>query len=147
MLDRDLAKLYKIDTRSLKQSVKRNSERFPNDFLLKLNNKEVDFLVSQNAIPSKQYLGGSMPYAFTEQGVAMLSSVLKSQKALKVNIGVMRAFVEMRRFLHDNTQTFQRMYSAERKLLEHDAKLEEVFNAIQEKDLKPEKQKIFILIK
>ncbi len=139
MLDRDLAMLYGIDTRSLKQAVKRNSERFPKDFILKLNKEEVDFLVSQNVIPSKQHLGGSLPYAFTEQGVAMLSSVLKSQKALKVNIGVMRTFVEMRKFLHNNAQIFQRMDSAERKLLEHDEKFEEVFNAIQEKDLKPEK--------
>jgi len=81
MLDRDLAKLYNIETRALKQAVNRNKKRFPSDFMFVLAEKEVDAMVSQNVIPSKKHLGGALPYAFTEQGVANLSSVLNSDKA------------------------------------------------------------------
>ena len=72
MLDRDLAELYQVETRALKQAVKRNLDRFPDDFMFELADDEIDFLVSQNVIPSKKHLGGAKPYAFTEQGVAML---------------------------------------------------------------------------
>ncbi|SUB59407.1 ORF6N domain [Phocoenobacter uteri] len=81
MLDRDLALLYRVENRALKQAVKRNLEKFPNDFMFILTENEVDLMVSQNVIPSRQHLGGSLPYAFTEQGVSMLSSVLKSKIA------------------------------------------------------------------
>jgi len=96
MLDFDLAALYEVENRALKQAVKRNLDRFPADFMFILSEKEVNLLVSQNVIPSKSYFGGALPYGFTEQGVAMLSSVLKSKKALQVNISIMRAFVMMR---------------------------------------------------
>ena len=76
MLDRDLAELYQVETRALKQAVKRNIERFPDDFMFELTADEIDFLVSQSVIPSKKHLGGAKPFAFTEQGVSMLSSVL-----------------------------------------------------------------------
>src|ERR1700751_844105 len=82
MLDFDLAVLYCVETRALKQAVKRNKARFPSDFIFTLTQKEIDFLVSQNVIPSKSYLGGAAPFAFTEQGVAMLSAILKSKKAI-----------------------------------------------------------------
>ena len=101
MLDYDLAELYQTDTRTLKQAVRRNLDRFPNDFMFQLTNKETDQLVSQNVIPSKSHLGGALPFAFTEQGVAMLSSVLKSKKAVQVNIAIMRAFVLLRQHLSD----------------------------------------------
>jgi hypothetical protein len=82
VIDRDLANLYGIENRALKQAVKRNLARFPGDFMFELNDTEIESLVSQNAIPSRKYLGGARPYAFTEQGVASLSSVLQNEKAI-----------------------------------------------------------------
>jgi hypothetical protein len=99
MLDFDLAKLYEIETRALKQAVRRNIERFPDDFMFELTVDEVNIMVSQNVIPSKSYLGGAIPYAFAETGVAMLSSVLRSDKAINVNISIMRAFVAIRKYI------------------------------------------------
>jgi len=96
MLDRDLAHLYGVRSIALRQQVKRNIERFPNDFMFQLTKQEIKFLVSQNVIPSKRSLGGYLPYAFTEQGVAMLSSVLRSKQAVQVNIEIMRAFMRLR---------------------------------------------------
>ena len=98
MLDRDLAFFYGVQTRVLKQAVKRNIERFPSDFLFELTNDEVEYMVSQFVIPSKQHLGGSLPYAFTEQGISMLSAVLKSKTAIDISIQIMRTFVNIRKF-------------------------------------------------
>jgi hypothetical protein len=98
MLDFHLADLYEIETRTLKQAVKRNINRFPNDFMFELNESEIEYLVSQFVIPSKSKLGGAKPFAFTEQGVAMLSSVLNSEKAIAINIAIMRTFVSLRQF-------------------------------------------------
>ena len=98
MLDFDLAILYGIENRVLKQTVKRNLKRFPEDFMFSLSEAEINHLVSQNVIPSKSYFGGSSPFAFTEQGIAMLSSVLNSEKAIEVNISIIRAFVTFRQF-------------------------------------------------
>ncbi len=95
ILDRDLAALYAEETRALKQAVKRNIRRFPKDFLFILTHKEIAQMVTQNVIPSKSYFGGANPMAFTEQGVAMLSSVLNSERAIEVNILIMRAFVKL----------------------------------------------------
>jgi hypothetical protein len=86
MLDFDLAEMYQIETRVLKQAVRRNLERFPKDFMFELTEMEIVTMVSQNVIPSKQQLGGAKPFAFTEQGVAMLSSVLRSKIAIEINI-------------------------------------------------------------
>ena len=83
ILDRDLAELYNIETRALKQAVNRNKKRFPDDFMFTLTEPEVNLMVSQNVITSKKYLGGSLPYAFTEQGIANLSSILNSSKAIE----------------------------------------------------------------
>jgi hypothetical protein len=146
IFDRDLANFYGIETRSLKQAVKRNPERFPDDFMFNLNADEVELLVSQNVIPSKRHLGGALPFAFTEQGVASLSSVLQSEKAIAVNIQIMRAFVAMRRFIAVNAQVFHRLDAVERKQIEYkaesDHKFEQIFNAIEEGSIKP-KQGIF----
>ena len=131
ILDRDLAALYGVETRSLKQAVNRNKKRFPEDFMLVLTDKEIDFLVSQSVIPSKKHLGGALPYAFTEQGVANLSSVLTSAKAIDVNIQIMRAFVEMRKFIQLNAQIFQRLDFIERKQFIHDEKFKNIFNALE----------------
>ncbi|MBC5836111.1 ORF6N domain-containing protein [Flavobacterium sp. F372] len=99
MLDYDLAALYEVETRVLKQSVKRNIERFPEDFMFELTENEIEIVVSQFVIPSKSFLGGAKPFAFTEQGLAMLSGVLKSEKAIKINIAIMRTFVILRNSL------------------------------------------------
>lgn len=101
MLDFQLAELYEVETRVLKQAVRRNKQRFPPDFLFELSESDIESMVSQNVIPSKSYFGGAAPFAFTEQGVAMLSSVLRSQKAIDVNIAIMRAFVLVRQHLTD----------------------------------------------
>ena len=101
MLDFDLAEMYDVETRVLKQAIKRNIDRFPDDFMFELNEKEIKNLVSQSVIPSKSKLGGAKPFAFTEQGVAMLSSVLNSKKAIQVNIAVIRAFIVLREHLAD----------------------------------------------
>jgi hypothetical protein len=99
MLDRDLAFLYGVKPIALRQQVKRNKDRFPNDFVFQLTQREANLLVSQNVIPSKQSFGGYLPYVFTEHGVAMLSSVLKSKKAVQVNIAIVRAFIKLRELL------------------------------------------------
>lgn len=98
MLDFDLALLYSVETRVLKQAVRRNIVRFPEDFMFVLSEAEINLLVSQSVIPSKSYFGGAFPFAFTEQGIAMLSSVLNSEKAIEINISIIRAFVTIRQF-------------------------------------------------
>lgn len=131
ILDRDLAQLYNIETRALKQAVNRNKKRFPQDFIFTLTKDEVDFMVSQGVIPSKKHIGGALPYAFTEEGVANLSSVLNSNKAIEINIQIMRAFVEMRRFIHSNALIFHRLDSIERKQLIYDSNFKKLFNALE----------------
>jgi hypothetical protein len=142
MLDRDLAELYGVKPIRLREQVKRNIDRFPEDFMFQLTNQEIDTLVSQNAIPSKSHLGGSLPYVFTEQGVASISGVLTNKIAIEINIKIMRAFVEMRRFLSQNGLLFQRLDRLESIQMEHkiesDKKFNELFNAIESKELKPD---------
>jgi hypothetical protein len=121
MLDYDLAALYEIETRVLKQSVKRNASRFPSDFMFALTENEINDLVSQSVIPSKSYFGGSLPFAFTEQGVAMLSSVLKSDKAIEINISIMRTFVTIRQFALNYTEL-------QNKINEIEGQLPEIYN-------------------
>ncbi len=142
MLDRDLAELYQLETRSLKQAVRRNITRFPQDFMFKLTDREIKALVSQSVIPSKKHFGGAKPFVFTEQGVAMLSAVLKSVIAVEVNIKVMRAFVQMRKLIVNNSIIFQRLDKVEKKQLITDTKLDKVFDAIESKEIKS-KQGIF----
>lgn len=136
IIDRDLALLYGVETRVLNQAVKRNSERFPDDFMFQLSKEDVEILKSQNVTSS---WGGDrrLPYAFTEQGIAMLSSVLKSQTAVDVNIRIMRAFVSMRRFIATNAQLFQRLETIEYHQLEMkqhqevtDKRIDEVFKRL-----------------
>ena len=127
MLDFDLADLYEVETRVLKQAVKRNIIRFPIDFMFKLSEDELNKLVSQNVIPSKSYFGGAYPFAFTEQGVAMLSSVLKSSRAIEVNISIMRAFVLIRQFALSHHDLSEKLSEMENK---YDQKFKDVFDAI-----------------
>ena len=141
MLDRDLADFYEVKSIRLREQVKRNSKRFPDDFMFQLTDDETDVMVSQNAIPSKQHLGGSLPYAFTEQGVAAISAVLTSERAIEVNVQIMRAFVAMRRFIASSAGIFQRLDTVERKQIEHktetDHKFEQLFKAIEAHDIQP----------
>ena len=137
MLDRDLATLYDVENRSLKQAVKRNLDKFPDDFMFKLTEREIEKMVSQNVIPSKSHLGGAIPFAFTEQGVSMLSSILKSKTALNISINIFRAFVNMRKFISTNAQIFQRLDTLEQKQFNTDNKINNILNAIEAKDLKP----------
>ena len=113
MLDFDLALLYNVETRVLKQSIRRNLSRFPEDFMFSLSEHEINQLVSQNVIPSKSYLGGAAPFAFTEQGIAMLSSVLNSEKAIEIHISIIRAFVTFRQFLLTYNELKERITAIE----------------------------------
>lgn len=162
MLDSDVAMLYHYETKKINQTVKRNIERFPEKFCFQLNENEVKNLRLQNGTLSlekstevlrsqivtlnkngrgqhRKYL----PYVFTEQGIAMLSGLLKNEIAVKVSINIMDAFVEMRKFIASNGQIFERLTNVEYKLSEHDKKFDTVFNELQ-KDKETEfKQKIF----
>lgn len=152
MLDSDLARLYGVETRRLNEQVKRNVERFPDDFMIQLTKEDVHDLMSQFATSSLRSQnvmsswGGSrkLPYAFTENGVAMLSSVLRSKTAIEVNIRIMRAFTSMRSFLMSNAHMFKRLETIEhnyllvnRHLSEHDKKFEEVLTRLDNKDSEP----------
>jgi hypothetical protein len=137
MLDRDLAHLYGVKPIRLREQVKRNKRRFPEDFMFQLTKEEADFLVSQNAIPSKQSLGGFLPYVFTEQGVAMLSSVLNSERAISVNIQIMRAFTKLRRLLASNEDLRRKIEAMENK---YDAQFKVVFDVIRSLMAPPTKE-------
>jgi hypothetical protein len=111
MLDFDLALLYEVETRALNQAVKRNFKRFPSDFMFQLNKNEWEVLMSQFVISKTEKRGGTqkLPYAFTEQGLAMLSGILNSDKAINVNIAIMRAFVALRQFINGYTELNQKL--------------------------------------
>ena len=130
MIDRDLAYLYNVETKVLNQAVKRNVSRFPENFRFQLSDKEKDELVTNCDRFTTLKHSSSNPYAFTEQGIAMLSSVLKSDIAVEVSIKIMNSFVGMRKFLLSNKEMFARLDRVELKQLETDKKLEEVFNYI-----------------
>jgi hypothetical protein len=129
MLDRDLALLYKMKSIALRQQVKRNRSRFPADFMFVLSKKETGILLSQNVIPSLRSLGGSLPCVFTEQGVAMLSSVLTSERAVQVNIAIMRTFVLLRKMLVSHEELNRKLNELEKK---YDRQFKTVFDAIRE---------------
>ena len=135
MLSTHLAELYEVETRALNQAVKRNINRFPEDFMFQLNDSEAEQLVSQNVIPHKKYFGGSLPYAFTEQGVAMLSSVLNSERAINVNIAIMRAFVKLREMLATHKDLARKLNKMEKK---YDSQFKVVFDAIRQLMTPPE---------
>lgn len=132
MLDRDLAELYMVESRRLREQVKRNSTKFPEHFMFRLNETEVEQMVSQNAIPSKQSLGGSMPYAFTEHGVLQLANVLKSDRATQMSIKIIEIFVSLRDFLSDNLNLKLEVDMIKKKLINHDKNIELVFTYLDE---------------
>lgn len=159
MIDSDLADLYKIEVKALNKAVKRNIERFPLEFMFQLTADEYNYLKSQIVtldnenhlrfqIGTSNMRGGRryLPYAFTEQGVAMLSAVLRSEIAVRTSIQIINAFVNMRRFIATNALIFQRLDNVEQKQLAHkleaDEKFKKIFNAMEEKEIQP-KQGIF----
>ena len=139
MLDSDLAEMYAVATKVLLQAVKRNLDRFPGDFMFQLNYQEVAALRSQ-IVTSKPGRGGRryLPYAFTEQGVAMLSSVLNSERAIEVNIHIMRAFVKLREMIASHKDLARRLDDLEKK---YDAQFKVVFDAIRQLMIPPDKKK------
>ena len=142
MLDRDIALLYGVETRRLNEQVKRNLERFPKDFMFQLNQEEFNNWKSQFATSNSILMGArKRPYAFTENGIAMLSSVLRSPTAIEANIRIMRAFTSMRHFLASNAQIFQRLSNIEYHQVETDKRIDEVFKRIDAQT--PPQQGIF----
>jgi hypothetical protein len=135
MLSADLAELYGVEPRALVQAVKRNMDRFPQDFMFQLTQEEFSILKSQIVISSWGGLRRATPYAFTEQGVAMLSSVLRSKRAIRVNIEIMRAFVRLRRILASHAELARKLNTLERK---YDAQFKVVFDAIRQLMRPPE---------
>lgn len=129
MLDADLAALYGVETKALNQAVRRNIERFPDDFMFQLSSDEMENLRSQTVTASSWGGRRTRPYAFTEQGVAMLSSVLKSPRAIQVNIEIMRAFVRLRQMVTSNADLARKLNALERK---YDGQFKIVFAAIRE---------------
>jgi hypothetical protein len=135
MLSMHLAELYQVEPRVLIQTVKRNIERFPQDFMFQLKKEEYALLKSQFVISSWGGLRRATPYAFTEQGVAMLSSILRSKRAIQVNIEIMRAFVRLRKILTSNAELARKLEALEKK---YDAQFKVVFDAIRQLMAQPE---------
>lgn len=127
LLDVHLAELYGVETRVLKQAVRRNADRFPEDFMFELSEEEIELVVSQNVIPHKKFLGGAKPFAFTETGVAMLSSVLKSKQAIEMNIAIMRTFIALRKIALNYKEIMQLLTEMGKK---YDQQFAEVYNAL-----------------
>ncbi len=141
MFDFDLAQMYQVETRVLKQAVRRNMDRFPKDFMFQLTEEEIKTMVSQNVIPSKQNLGGAIPFAFTEQGVAMLSSVLKSKIAIEINISIIRAFVHIRQYALTHKDLTEKLNQLESKYNQQFKDVSDAINYLLLKDKKEIKQK------
>ena len=147
MVDRDLALLYGVETSVFNQAVKRNIERFPEEFMFQMTTKELENWKSQFATSNKEIMGlRKLPFLFTEQGVSMLSSVLKSDTAVQTSINIIKSFVSMRKFLQNNASIFQKIESIEKRQISYeiknDTKVDSILNAIEEKGM-PQKQHIF----
>ena len=144
MLDSEIARLYEVETKKLNQAVKRNINRFPEKFCFKLTENEYESLRSQFVTLKIQGRGQHskyLPYAFTEQGVEMLSAVLHSDRAVDISIKIINTFIEMRKFLNSKGQVFERLTNVEYKLIEHEKKFDTIFNQLQQEE--NIKQKIF----
>ena len=139
LIDSDLATLYGVTTGNLNKAVKRNMDRFPSDFMFQLEPEELAHLKFQFGISSWGGRRRSRPYVFTEQGIAMLSSVLNSERAVKVNIAIMRAFVKLRRMLDTNRELAQKFSELERRVGKHDEEIVEILEAIRQLMTPPEK--------
>ena len=132
LLDADLAALYGVTTGNLNKAVKRNQQRFPPDFMFQLSDEEAEGLIFQSGRSKPRGGRRHNPYAFTEQGVAMLSSVLRSERAVQVNVAIMRAFVGLRRMLTSNKAFAHKLAELERKIEGHDTSIRTLFDAIRE---------------
>ncbi|MDI1353832.1 MAG: ORF6N domain-containing protein [bacterium] len=132
MLDRDLAVLYGVKAIRLREQVKRNSSRFPKHFMFQLTEPEVEIMVSQNAIPSKGHLGGTLPYAFTEHGILMLANVLKSERAVQVSIKIIELFVKLRKSLVTDSELKLEIEKIKNKVDKQDKNIEIVFRYFDE---------------
>lgn len=132
MLDRDLAILYGVKGIRLREQVKRNITKFPSHFMFQLTEQEVEIMVSQNAIPSKGHLGGTLPYAFTEHGVLMLANVLKSERAVQVSIKIIELFVKLREMLVSHTELRLEIEKIKKKMDNQDKNIEIVFRYFDE---------------
>ena len=147
MLDSDVAMLYHYETKNINKAMKRNIERFPEDFCFQLAEKEVEnlrFQIGTSSLEKENYGGRRyLPYVYTEQGISMLAGVLKNEIAIQVSISIIRAFIEMRRFILLNGQVFQEINDIKGQLLEHDRKFDEVFDELQRKQESEFKQSIF----
>ena len=137
MLDRDLAELYGVDTKVLNQAVKRNKERFPADFMFELTRLEYNEILRSQIVTSNHGGRRYLPLIFTEHGVVMLASILKSNIAIEVSIKIIKTFIQMRHFLQENASIFQRLDRVELKQLEHDKHFNQIFKAIEQKKLTP----------
>jgi len=137
MLDRDLAELYQVETRRLNEQVKRNIERFPEEFMFQLSKEEFENWKSQFATSKDKMSLRKIPYAFTEQGVSMLASVLKSKIAIDISIQIIKAFVGMRKLISQNIITYERFERIEERLSLHDKNFDTLFEALEEKTKKP----------
>ena len=145
MFDKDLAELYQVKPIRIREQVKRNIERFPSRFMFQLTLEEIENLRSQSvitkekvshfAIPSNQQLGGSLPYVFTEQGVAMLSSVLRSKVAITVSLQIIDTFVELRKIISNNFNINNRLDHIESKQLIHDKNFKEIFSKLENNNI------------
>ena len=139
MLDRDLAELYDVKSIRLREQVKRNIDKFPEHFMFRLSETETDLMVSQNAIPSKKHLGGSLPYVFTEYGILQLSNVIKSKRATQMSIKIIEIFIQMREMLSNNLNLKVEIEEIKMKLTNHSKNIELVFNYLDELIEKKEK--------
>jgi len=140
MLDRDLAELYEVKALRLREQVKRNIERFPENFMFRLTEEESDFMVSQNAIPSRQHLGGHLPYVFTEHGVLMLANVLKSERAIKMSIRIIEVFVKVREMLLTHKDILLKLEKIEEKLAGHDEEIILIFEYLKQLELSKQQE-------
>jgi hypothetical protein len=138
ILDRDLALLYGVKTIRLREQVKRNNERFPEDFMFQLTKDEANMLVSQNAIPSKRSLGGYLPYAFTEHGTLMAANVIKSPVAIQVSIAIVRTFTKLREMLATHKELQRKIEAMEKK---YDHQFKAVFDVMRKLIGPPKKPK------
>lgn len=138
MLDRDLAGLYGILAKPLRQQVKRNLDRFPKNFMFQLTEKETENMVSQNAIPSMKHLGGALPYAFTEHGILMLANVLKSDQAIQMSVRLIEIFVKMRELLSMHKDILLQLEKLEKQVGENSSDINKIFAALK-KLLDPER--------
>jgi hypothetical protein len=132
MLDRDLADIYGTIPIRLRQQVKRNLDRFPEHFMFQLTEDEVESMVSQNVIPSRQHLGGALPYAFSEHGILMLANVIKSQQAIAMSIKIIEVFVKFREMLDFQKDLLLRYEQLEKLVTSHDDDIQAIFQALKQ---------------